>query len=183
MICTLTIFSRDSGTGWAGAQAPEGPLDLGGVRGGRRGQVPGEPHMPGIHPIRQGQGDDQGRAGCEHRQQPSGPPSGCWCAGKYCVTPALAARYISRPSPRPMTKAFTAAASCSQSQVAACIHGSRPGGTVTCVVGTRGWPAKQDHPAYIPRVLRPVRGPALRPRGLGCSLAGPRRSVHALAPQ
>jgi hypothetical protein len=37
------------------------------------------------------------------------------------------------------------------------IPGSRPGGTATCVVSTRGWPAKQDHPPYIPRTLRPVR--------------------------
>jgi hypothetical protein len=37
------------------------------------------------------------------------------------------------------------------------ICGPRPGGAATCVVGTRGWPARQDHPAYIPRILRPVR--------------------------
>lgn len=36
------------------------------------------------------------------------------------------------------------------------VGGSRLGGAATCVVGTRGWPAKQDHPAYIPRILRPV---------------------------
>src|SRR5919108_6521471 len=36
------------------------------------------------------------------------------------------------------------------------VCGSRPGGAATCVVITRGWSAKQDHPAYIPRILRPV---------------------------
>jgi len=37
------------------------------------------------------------------------------------------------------------------------VRGSRPGGATTCVAGTRRWSAKQDHPAYIPRILRPVR--------------------------
>jgi hypothetical protein len=40
------------------------------------------------------------------------------------------------------------------------IRGSRPGGAATCVIGTRGWSAKQDHPAYIPRILRSVRAVA-----------------------
>jgi hypothetical protein len=31
------------------------------------------------------------------------------------------------------------------------IRSSRSAGAVTCVVGTRGWLAEQDHPAYIPR--------------------------------
>jgi len=38
------------------------------------------------------------------------------------------------------------------------VRGSRPAGAATCVVGRRGWTAKQDHPAYIPRILRPVGG-------------------------
>lgn len=37
---------------------------------------------------------------------------------------------------------------------------SRPGGTVTCVVDTRGCLLSKIHPAYIPRILRPVRAPA-----------------------
>jgi hypothetical protein len=37
---------------------------------------------------------------------------------------------------------------------------SRPGGTVTCVGGTRGCLLSKIHPAYIPRILRPVRAPA-----------------------
>jgi len=31
------------------------------------------------------------------------------------------------------------------------IRGSRPATAATCVVRTRGWVARQDHPAYIPR--------------------------------
>ena len=35
------------------------------------------------------------------------------------------------------------------------VRGSRPARAATCVAGSRGWPAKQDHP----RILRPVRDP------------------------
>jgi hypothetical protein len=31
------------------------------------------------------------------------------------------------------------------------VGGSGPSATATCIVGVRGWPANQDHPAYIPR--------------------------------
>ena len=34
---------------------------------------------------------------------------------------------------------------------------SRPVAVATCLAATWGWPAEQDHPAYIPRVLRRVR--------------------------
>ncbi len=30
------------------------------------------------------------------------------------------------------------------------VGGSRPATAATCLVGTRGWLVKQDHPAYIP---------------------------------
>ena len=36
------------------------------------------------------------------------------------------------------------------------VHG--PPVMLPAFAGTQGWPAKQDHPAYIPRILRPVRG-------------------------
>ena len=40
------------------------------------------------------------------------------------------------------------------------VRGLRPAGTATCVVGI-GCPARQDHPAYTPRILRPA-GPLPR---------------------
>ena len=33
------------------------------------------------------------------------------------------------------------------------IRGSRPASAATCIAGARDWLAKQDHPAYIPRLL------------------------------
>src|SRR2546421_4678386 len=42
--------------------------------------------------------------------------------------------FRSRPARPPSLKVFKS------------IYGSRPGGAATCVVGTRGWSAKQDHP-------------------------------------
>ena len=38
------------------------------------------------------------------------------------------------------------------------IRGSRPATAATCLVGARGWFAKQDHPAYIPRSAEWVAG-------------------------
>jgi hypothetical protein len=38
------------------------------------------------------------------------------------------------------------------------IGGSRPASAATCL-GTRGWPAEQDHPAYIPRPGATVKDP------------------------
>jgi hypothetical protein len=32
------------------------------------------------------------------------------------------------------------------------VRGSRPATAATCLVGTREWVAKQDHPAHIPRL-------------------------------
>jgi hypothetical protein len=55
------------------------------------------------------------------------------------------------------------------------VRGSLPGGCCYLVCRYSGWPAKQDHPAYLLGSLRSVRGPYL---GVTSRVASDRREIR-----